>query len=180
VGSGWDECEGGLKARLQLVCPRPVLRDFDLPFALAADEAHGGVQQAVAQCTVRAGFPAHGSSKPRGRAGCQKRRFAHSEVASPRAVSVYEAVCGVVRRAILCSNCRAADRLAQSDEPLLPFSWGSAVVDLRVAEGRRRPDSVRSATAGVAAGTSPAVVSYVCAGSPSTRSGWDRRGMVCP
>lgn len=49
AGSGGKEGEGGVEAGFQLAGPGPVHRDLDFPFALAADQPGGSVQQPVAQ-----------------------------------------------------------------------------------------------------------------------------------
>jgi hypothetical protein len=41
--SGRGQGEGSVEGVGELVCPGPGLRDFDLSFALAADDAGGGV-----------------------------------------------------------------------------------------------------------------------------------------
>ena len=51
--SGRDEGERDEERGFEFPGPGPGLRDFDLPFALSADQPHGGVQNAVAQ---RLGF----------------------------------------------------------------------------------------------------------------------------
>jgi len=48
-GSGRGEGERGPERGVQVVGPGPGFRDFDLSFALAADDPYGGVQDAVAQ-----------------------------------------------------------------------------------------------------------------------------------